>query len=310
MREKAISVGSKHVSGGLRKTLHEHRSKYLMLAPFTIIFLVFTVFPVVASLVLSMTSFNMLEWPEFVLFDNYINLFVYDDVFLIALKNTLFFAAVTGPVSYLMCFGFAWIINNFSPRLRALLTLIFYAPSISGNAYMVWKLIFSSDSRGYANAILMNLGILDEPILWLQTKAYVMPILIVVQLWLSLGVSFLTFIAGFQNVDRSLYEAGSIDGVSNRWQELWHITLPAMKPQLMLGSVMQITSSFSVGAISMELAGFPSVEYAGHTLLTHMQDYGVTRMEMGYASAIATVLFFMMVFSNLAVQKLLRKVGS
>ena len=88
-----------------------------------------------------------------------------------------------------------------------------------------------------------------------------------------------------------------------------YITLPAMKPQLMLGSVMQITSSFSVGAISMELAGFPSVEYAGHTLITHMQDYGVTRMEMGYASAIATILFVLMVFCNLAVQKLLRRVG-
>lgn len=126
----------------------------------------------------------------------------------------------------------------------------------------------------------MNLGLIDEPVLWFATKEYVMPILIVVQLWLSLGISFLTFIAGFQTVDTSLYEAGAIDGVSNRWQELWHITLPAMKPQLMLGSVMQITSSFSVGAISMELAGFPSVEYAGHTLITHMQDYGVTRMEM------------------------------
>ena len=251
----------------------------------------------------------MVEWPELVFFKNYVDLFLHDEVFLIALKNTLFFAVVTGPVSYLMCFGFAWIINNFSPKVRAFLTLVFYAPSISGNAYMIWKLIFSSDSRGYANAVLMNLGLIDEPVLWFATKEYVMPILIVVQLWLSLGISFLTFIAGFQTVDTSLYEAGAIDGVSNRWQELWHITLPAMKPQLMLGSVMQITSSFSVGAISMELAGFPSVEYAGHTLITHMQDYGVTRMEMGYASAIATILFVLMVFCNLAVQKLLRRVG-
>lgn len=293
----------------LRKVWHEHKAKYLMLAPFTVIFLLFTVFPVLASVALSLTSFNMMEWPELVFFKNYVDLFLHDEIFLIALKNTLFFAVVTGPVSYLMCFGFAWIINNFSPKIRAFLTLVFYAPSISGNAYMIWKLIFSSDSRGYANAVLMNLGLLDEPVLWFATKEYVMPILIIVQLWLSLGVSFLTFIAGFQTVDTSLYEAGAIDGISNRWQELWHITLPAMKPQLMLGSVMQITSSFSVGAISMELAGFPSVEYAGHTLITHMQDYGVTRMEMGYASAIATILFVLMVFCNLAVQKLLRRVG-
>ena len=182
----------------LRRTWHEHKAKYLMLTPFTIIFLIFTVFPVLASVVLSLTSFNMVEWPELVFFKNYVDLFLHDEVFLIALKNTLFFAVVTGPVSYLMCFGFAWIINNFSPKVRAFLTLVFYAPSISGNAYMIWKLIVSSDSRGYANAVLMNLGLIDEPVLWFATKEYVMPILIVVQLWLSLGISFLTFIAGFQ----------------------------------------------------------------------------------------------------------------
>jgi len=162
---------------------------------------------------------------------------------------------------------------------------------------------------GYANAWLMRLGIISEPVLWFDKKEYVMPILIIVQLWLSLGVSFLAFIAGFQNIDRTLYEAGIIDGIKNRWQELWFITLPAMKPQLMFGAVMQITQSLSVAGISMELAGFPSVEYAGHTILTHLHDYGNIRYEMGYASAIATILFLFMMLSNIIVQKLLRKVG-
>jgi multiple sugar transport system permease protein len=280
-----------------------------MIMPFGIIFIVFTVLPVASSIVISFTSFDMLEMPEFAGFKNYLNLFVNDDVFLIALKNTLFFAVVTGPVSYIMCFVFAWLINGLQAKVRALMTLVFYAPSISGNAYLIWKLIFSSDIRGYANSILTDLGLTSGAILWFETKAYVLPILIVVQLWLSLGVSFLSFIAGLQNVDRTLYEAGAIDGIRNRWQELWFITLPSMKPQLLFGAVMQITTSFSVSTISTELAGFPSVEYAGHTILTHLQDYGVTRMEMGYASAIATILFFMMVITNLVIQKLLRRVG-
>ncbi len=288
----------------------EHKGKYLLILPFAILFIVFTVIPVITSFVISFTSFNMLEPPTFVGFRNYINLIVNDDVFLIAVKNTLFFALITGPVSYLMCFVFSWLINELSPKVRAVMTLVFYAPSISGNAYLIWKLIFSSDMYGYANAWLLKLGFLNEPILWFDKKEYVFPILVLVQLWLSLGVSFLAFIAGLQNVDRTLYEAGQIDGVSNRWQELWFITLPSMKPQLLFGAVMQITSSLSVSQISMELAGFPSVEYSGHTILTHLYDYGFIRYEMGYASAIATILFLIMVFANIIVQKALRRVGA
>ncbi|WP_425262780.1 carbohydrate ABC transporter permease [Paenibacillus thermotolerans] len=287
----------------------EHREKYLLILPFGIIFILFTVIPVFSSIVISFTSFDMLEVPKFVGFGNYINLFTNDEVFLIAVKNTLFFALITGPISYLMCFVFSWLINELPPKVRAIMTLVFYAPSISGNAYLIWKLIFSSDMYGYANAWLLKLGFASEPILWFDTKNYVFPILILVQLWLSLGVSFLAFIAGLQNVDKTLYEAGQIDGIRNRWQELWYITLPSMKPQLLFGAVMQITSSLSVSQISIELAGFPSVEYAGHTILTHLHDYGFIRYEMGYASAIATILFFIMVFTNIIVQKALRRVG-
>ena len=189
------------------------------------------------------------------------------------------------------------------------MTLVFYAPSISGNAYLVWKLLFSSDSYGWVNAWLMKLGITQEAVQWLVTKEYIMPILIVVQLWLSLGVSFLTFIAGFQNLDKSLLEAGAVEGVKNRWQELWHVTLPAMKPQLMFGAVMQITSSLSVSQLSIDLVGFPSVGYAGHTILTHLHDFGNIRYELGYACTIAVILFLIMMFCNIVVQKLLRRLG-
>ncbi|MCM3634771.1 MULTISPECIES: carbohydrate ABC transporter permease [Paenibacillus] len=292
------------------KIWKEHGAKYLLIMPFAILFIVFTVIPVMASMVISFTSFNMLEAPSFVGFRNYINLIVNDDIFLIAVKNTLFFALITGPISYLMCFVFSWLINELTPKVRAIMTLVFYAPSISGNAYLIWKLIFSSDMYGYANSWLLRLGFITEPILFFDNKDYVFPILILVQLWLSLGVSFLAFIAGLQNVDKTLYEAGSIDGIKNRWQELWYITLPSMRPQLLFGAVMQITASFSVSQLSIELAGFPSVEYSGHTILTHLHDYGFIRYEMGYASAIATILFFTMLFTNIIVQKALRRVGA
>ena len=280
------------------------------MAPFFLLFFLFTVLPVVISMGLSFTNFNMLEWPKFCGWDNYLKLFLDDDIFPIALKNTLIFAVITGPASYLMCLFFAWIINEFSGKLRAFLTLIFYAPSISGNAYMVWSLIISGDRYGYLNGILLKLGFINSPILWMKTEKYIMPILIVVQLWLSLGTGFLTFIAGLQTIDKSLYEAAAIDGVKNRWQELWYVTLPSMKPQLMFGAVMQITTSFAVADISIQLAGNPSVNYAGATIVTHLMDYGSgIRYEMGYASAIATILFLLMIGTNKLVQKMLGKVG-
>ncbi len=287
----------------------KHKYKYLMIAPFAFIFLVFTFLPVVISIILSFTSFDMVEAPELTGFANYVKLIVYDPIFLTAVKNTLVFAIITGPISYIMCFLFAWVVNDLPRIPRAIMTLVFYAPSISGNAYLVWKLLFSSDTYGWANAWMVKLGLTNEAILWLQTEGYIMPILIVVQLWLSLGISFLTFIAGLQNMDKSLYEAAAVEGIKNRWQELWYITLPSMKPQLMFGAVMQITSSLSVSQLSIDLVGFPSVNYAGHTILTHLHDFGNIRYELGYACTIAVILFFIMMICNVLVQKLLRKLG-
>ena len=289
--------------------MKKSRASYLLIAPYFILFFLFTVLPVLMSVALSFTSFNMLELPKWVGWANYTKLLLEDDIFIISLRNTLIFAVVTGPISYLLCLLFAWIINEFTPRVRAFLTLIFYAPSICGNAYLVWNLILTGDRYGYLNGLLLRLDIIHEPILWMQTENYVMPVLIVVQLWLSLGTGFLSFIAGLQTVDKGMYEAAAIDGVKNRWQELWFVTLPAMKPQLMFGAVMQITQSFAVADISINLAGNPSVNYAGATIVTHLLDYGSTRLDMGYASAIATILFLLMVGTNKLVQRLLRRVG-
>ncbi len=296
--------------GRLRREVYIKRQYYYLVAPYTILFFIFTVVPVLMSLVLSFTYFNLLEFPSFVGWENYMRLFVDDKVFIIAIKNTLLLAVVTGPLSYLMAFVFAWLINELRPKLRAFMTLIFYAPSISGNVYLVWKLIFSSDIYGYANSFLMQMSIIDEPILWLQNAKYIIWIIMIVQLWMSLGVSFLAFIAGLQSVNRELYEAGAIDGIKSRWQELWFITLPQMKSQLMFGAVMQITSSLSVAEVSTQIAGFPSIEYSGHTIITHLMDYGSLRMEMGYASAIATILFIVMILANTLIKKILRRVGN
>ena len=283
---------------------------YVMVAPYMILFTIFTVLPVLLSVVLSFTDFNMLQFPGFVFLDNYITLFFDDDIFLTACKNTFIFACIVGPASYLMSFLVAWFINELPPKIRAVVTLVFYAPSISGNVYLIWGTLFSGDSYGWVNAMLLEYNIIEEEINFFQREEYAMALCIVVALWTSLGTSFLSFIAGLQGVDRSLYEAGAVDGIKNRWSELYYITLPSMRPQLMFGAVMAITGSFGFGGVVDALCGFPSVNYSCHTIMHHLNDYGGMRYETGYASAIAVVLFAIMIGANALVKKILSKVGT
>ena len=311
-KEKKQAVARNEMTK-LQWTWHEikrNKAAYLMVAPFMIIFTCFTILPVVLSAVLSLTNFNLLQIPDFVGADNYIRLFLDDDIFIIACQNTLIFAAIVGPVSYIMSFLVAWFINELSPKIRAVVTLIFYAPSISGNAYLIWKTLFSSDRYGWANAILLEMGMIDTEIAFFEDADYVMPLCIIVALWTSLGTSFLAFIAGLQGIDKAQFEAGAVDGVRNRWQELYYITLPNMKDQLMFGAIMSITGSFGFGAVVDALCGFPSVDYAAHTIVHHLNDYGGSRFETGYASAIAVILFVIMVGANAVVKKIISKVGS
>ncbi len=291
------------------KEMKKNKTAYFMLAPFFILFIIFTILPVFLSMILSLTDFNMLQMPGWEGVNNYTRLFLEDEIFILAIQNTLIFAAVTGPVSYLLSLLIAWFINELPPKIRAVVTLIFYAPSISGQVYLIWKTLFSSDAYGWVNATLIDLGIITSPILWFENADYVMGLCIVVALWTSLGTSFLAFIAGFQTVDRSMYEAAAVDGIKNRWQELWYITLPTMRPQMMFGAVLAITNSFGFGAVVDALCGFPSVDYAAHTIMHHLSDYGGQRYEVGYASAIAVVLFVIMFASNIIIKKALAKVG-
>lgn len=284
---------------------------YIMIAPFMLLFAVFVVYPVLKAIWYSFTDYNVLEKANFVGLRNYKRLFLDDSTFITAIKNTFIIAVMVGPGGYILSYLLAWMINELPHKVGTVLTVIFYAPSMAGTAVItVFAQIFSNDSNGYLNAILRNLGITQEAILWLSDSEYVIVVVILASLWMSMGVGFLSFVAGIKGVDEAQYEAGAIDGIRNRWQELWYITLPNMKPQLLFGAVMTITSSLSVGTIGDFLVGFPSPNYASHTIVNHLNDYGSIRMEMGYASAIAVILFLIMIICNMLIQKLLRKVGT
>ena len=248
-----------------------NKACYAMLLPFMSLFIIFTVVPVVMSLPMGFTNFNMIETPKFVGLSNFYTLFLNDDVFLIAVRNTLIFAIFTGPFSYILSFIIAWLINEMNAFLKTFFTFVFYAPSMTTSVYVTWQLILSGDSYGYLNAVLIDLGILNEPAQWLTDTNYILTVVIIVQLWMSMGAGFLAIRAGFQNIDKSMYEAGAIEGIKNRWQELFYITIPSMGPQLLFAAVIQISASFTVGVVGQNLVGLPSTDYAAHTIMNTQQ---------------------------------------
>ena len=291
----------------VREQIRRSRDSYLLMAPFMLLFVFLTVIPILSAVGLSFTSFNMLEAPRFVGWQNYQRMLLGDPIFYTVVKNTLLFAFLTGPVSYVLSFLFAWLINETGRLLRTVLTAVFYMPVLAGNIYFVWAFLLSGDSYGVINGLLLQMNLIQEPVGWLVDQNYIMGSLMVVQLWMSLGTGFLAFIAGFQSQDRSLFEAGAIDGIHNRWQELWHITLPSMSSQLLFSAVMQIGASFGVSTVITTLVGFPTSQYSADTVVTYIMDVGTTRFEMGYACTIAVFLFALMFLSNFMISGLLRK---
>lgn len=277
----------------------------MFLLPFVVLFSIFVVAPVLYAVGLSFTDYNMMQPAKFVGLNNYKLLFLDDEVFLTAISNTLTFAVITGPIGYLLSFFAAWVINQL--KFKRGFALAFYAPSITSGIAMstVWLVIFSSDRYGYLNNILLNLGMIDSPILWNTDPQYIMKVIMIISLWMSMGTGFLVFLAGLQNVSSSYYEAAAIDGVKNKFQELFYITLPLMKPQLLFGAINAIVSSFGVFDIAVSVAGMPSPNYAGHTIVAHLYDYAFIRFQMGYASAVAVVLFVMTFLLGKVVMRLL-----
>lgn len=289
--------------------LSEDISMALLLLPFLALFALFTIIPMLSSIVLSFFEYDMLNTPTFTGIGNYLHMFVADDVFPTALKNTLVFAVITGPLGFMLAFILAWMLCELGPKTRSVMSFLFYSPALMGNVYFIWQVLFSGDSYGYINNLLLTAGIIVEPIQWFKDPTYTMTLIIIVQLWMSMGITFLTNISALQNIDPALYEAGAIDGVKNRWAELWYITLPSMKSIIIFGCVMQIQSAFSVGAICTTLAGFPSVNYSAETLVTLLTDVGTIRYEMGYACALSVFLFAIMAVTRLVIIKLINTFG-
>ncbi len=282
---------------------------YLILLPFLLAFFIFNMLPVLASMVLSFFDYDMVSSPLFIGFGNYIRMFTADRTFFKVVGTTLKFALIVGPGGYLLAFLLAWMINEFPRTIRVLLTFVFYVPSLVGNALYIWQVMFSGDSYAYVNNILLSFGFITEPIQWFQNTSYNFFVIVLVQLWMSMGISFLANISGLQNVNTELYEAGAIDGIRTRWHELWYITLPSMKTILLFSAVMQIQAAFSISTLIKTLAGYPSVNNSVDTLVSYIEDVATSRYEMGYAAALSVFLFVVVIAFRYGIGAILNLIG-
>ncbi len=284
------------------------KTPYLFLLPYLALFLVFVIAPIAVAIGLSFTDFNTVQMPNFAGFKNYVNLITQDSIFMqYVLPNTVTYALIVGPGGYIVAFLVAWALAQLTRIPRIVLTLIMYSPSITGilAIQVLWKIIFSGDRMGYLNSYLIKFGFITEPILWLTDARYLLTIMIIVGLWSSMGSGFLAMLAGLLNADEELYEAGAIDGVKNRFQQMIYITIPTMKPQMLFGAVMAIVGCFNNGTIGVVLSGSnPTPGYAGQLMVNHIDDYGFIRYEMGYAAAVSVALLCIIFFFSFVAGKL------
>ena len=285
--------------------LTKEGSAYGFLSGYALMFIVFIVVPVLVAGLLSFTLFDTIQLPKFIGLKNYVTLLTQDDIFMkYVLPNTIEFAVIVGPGGYILSFMLAWMLAQLPKLPRTIMALILYSPSMTSGVAMsvVWLTIFSGDQNGYLNSLMLNYNLIQEPIQWLQSPQYLMPIMIIVTLWSSMGVGFLAMLAGILEINPEMYEAGSLDGISNRFQEIIYITIPSMRPQMLFGAVMAIVATFQAGAIGVTLSGAnPTPQYAGQLIVNHIEDYGFLRYEMGYAAAVSVSLLLMvLLFARVA----------
>ena len=303
---------TKRLSLTAQKVLENRKlSVWFFIAPYFLMFTVFIVLSVVAAFALSFTHFNTIEAPTFAGLQNYVDLFTSDQTFMQqVVPNTIRFALIVGPGGYILAFFLAWSLAQLPHKLRTILAIIIYSPSMTMGVAMVvvWGAFFSGDQAGYLNHMLLSLNLINEPIQWVHSPEHLMNIMIIVSLWSSMGVGFLAMLAGILNIDQTVFEAAYVDGLQNKFQEIFYITIPMMKPQMLFGAVMAIVSTFQAGMIGVQLSGQnPTPQNAGQLIVNHIEDFGFLRFEMGYAAAVSVMLLVLVAFIARTSKRVLRE---
>jgi multiple sugar transport system permease protein len=280
----------------------------VLLAPALIAIALFFFVPVLAAFVLSFTDFDIyalgnIGVARFVGFRNYLQLFQ-DPLFWQALRNTIYFLLVGGPLSIAVSLGTALLLNAKLVRLKALFRFLYFAPVVTTlvAVAVVWRFIYHP-RFGILNFLLSLIGI--NPVDWLGDPHWAMPAIILLAVWKGFGYNMIIFIAGLQNIPTSLYEAASIDGAGG-WHRFRYITLPMLAPTTLFITVITMIGYFQLFAEPYVMTqGGPLNSTLSIVLLMYQQ--GFRWWNMGYSAAVAFVLFLLILLVSLVQNRLQRR---
>jgi len=269
----------------LRTTRWQRWSGLLFIAPWLVTFLWFTLGPFIASIYLSFTNYRFIGFPEWVGFNNYVRLFTDDAKFIRSIINTLYYTAVHVPGIMVMAFFVAILLNQ-KVKGQPIYRTAFYLPSVTAGVATAYLWILLLQPNGLVNQFLGIVGI-DGPN-WLTSSTWAMPALILMSFW-GLGTTMIIYLAALQGIPQHLYEAASVDG-AGVFRKMWHVTVPMMTPAIFLTAVLQIIGSWQVFTQALIVTNGGPRDSTLFILL-HLYRTGFEYFQMGYASAIAWVLF-------------------
>lgn len=275
---------------------------YAFITPWLIGFFIFTLGPMLASLYFSFTDYNIIDAPQWEGLANYQRVFFQDPLFWHSLKRTLYFAALALPLGLLFGFLLALLLNQDVPGVNLWRTFYFLPSVIAGVAVaLLWMRIFNP-RVGFLNPFLENVFGINNPPGWLQDPDWAIPALVIMSLW-GVGGSMIIYLAGLQGIPTTLYEAAKIDGASSR-QRFWHVTLPMMTPVIFYNLVIGLIGAFQYFTevyVATSGEGGPVRSTLVYNLYLYQNAFRY--FEMGYASALAWVLFVIILVVTLLVFK-------
>ncbi|MYD93680.1 MAG: sugar ABC transporter permease [Chloroflexi bacterium] len=269
----------------MRTTRWQRWSGLLFIAPWLITFLWFTLGPFIASIFLSFTNYRFIGLPTWIGLDNYVRLFTDDAKFIRSIINTLYYTAVHVPGIMIMAFFVAILLNQ-KVKGQPIYRTAFYLPSVTAGVATAYLWILLLQPNGLVNQFLGLVGI-DGPN-WLTSSTWAMPALILMSFW-GLGTTMIIYLAALQGIPQHLYEAASVDG-AGVIRKMWHVTVPMMTPAIFLTAVLQIIGSWQVFTQALIVTNGGPRDSTLFILL-HLYRTGFEYFQMGYASAIAWVLF-------------------
>lgn len=279
---------------------------YLFLAPALIFMSVFTLYPLLAVGYYSFTEYDILRPPVPVGLANYQRL-LNDGVFWLSLRNSFIYLMVT-PVIIALAIGLAIALNRTLPGISVFRAL-YYIPVITGSVAIgiAWQFLFNG-SGGPINGLLLWLGVIDKPIVFLTEPIYILPIAMLMTIWMGVGYYMVVFLAALQNIPEDLYDAARIDGC-NHWQKHWYVSIPGIRPAIVFVAVISSLSALKVfDEIYVLTNATGGVLNSGSTMVFYLWKQAFRLQNVGYASAIAMVLLVITLsFSIINVRMLERR---